>query len=228
MSIRSFLFDNGKSRKYWRIGGKGKSQTIEYGRVGCSGKSQTKTFETSAENKNSIEKLVKSKIKNGYVELFPEDVSFVKTKRVKPATTGQIRKLEKAIGCKLPADYVSFLKTINGGYPEPPFISIPGHPYIDNVDVCCLFGLYEKVIPGNSISWAFEVIIDSLPKGHFPIASSGDIYTLCTKKTKFGCIYFWDHEADLEIDEKFRAKDGFLLATNFTEFLGRISLFKEI
>lgn len=228
MAMRSFLFDNGKSRKYWSVGCKGRYQTIEYGCVGCSAKSQTKTFETSAENKKSVEKLVKSKINNGYVELFPEDVTYIKTKGVKPATTAQIRKLEKVIGCKLPAEYISFLKTFNGGYPEPQYISIPGHPYINNVDIGSFLGLHEKIIPGESIFWAVEILRDLLPKGHLPIARSGDVFTMCTRKSKFGCIYFWDHEAVPLETEKFREKDGFLLATNFTEFLGRISIFREI
>lgn len=203
-------------------------QSVEYARVGSSAKTKTKTFDSSSAATTATEKLIASKLSSGYLELAPASVEFKTPKGVKGAEPAQIRKLEKQIGSKLPRDYVGFLKSTNGGCPDPGFVSIPGHPYIDNVSIDTFYGFYPKVKQGLSIQWGIENHSSVLPKGHLPIARGGDIFTICLTKQKFGCIYFWDHECEsFEEEEKFSAKDGMLLATDFTELLGRLSIFDD-
>ena len=57
----------------------------------------------------------------------------------------------------------------NGGFPEPGFISIPGHPYIENVEVAGILGL--DVDPADNIRWHVEETSPALPKSHFPVAA---------------------------------------------------------
>ena len=228
MKTRNFLYDDGSSRKYWNVSLKGKSQIVEYARVGSKSKSKTKTFSSPSDAKTATEKLIDSKLSSGYIELHSEAVNFKTEKGVKGAEASQVRSLEKEIGVKLPADYVDFLKSTNGGCPEPMFLAIPGHPYIDNISLTTFYGLHAKMKPGLSVRWGIETHSLVLPKGHLPIARGGDILTICLKNAKFGCVYFWDHECEaLEENERFSTKDGILLATNFTELLGRLSIFND-
>ncbi|MDB2686331.1 SMI1/KNR4 family protein [Mariniblastus sp.] len=227
MTIRRFLLDDGSTRKYWNVSLKGKAQTVEYARVGSASNSKTKTFDSPSDAKAATRKLIGSKLSSGYVELFPESVKFKPSRGVKGAATTRVRQLEKQIGAKLPSDYVQFLKSSNGCCPDQGYLSIPGHPYIDNVFVNTFYGLHSSVKQGFSIEWAIETQSPVLPKGHLPIARGGDIFTMCLKKAKFGCIYFWDHECEsLEENEKYSVKDGVLLSTDFTELLGRLSIFE--
>ena len=228
MTKRKFLLDDGSARKYWNVSLKGKAQTVEYARVGSASNSKTKTFDSPSDAKAATQKLIDSKLSSGYLELLAESVKFKSARGIKGAATTQVRKLEKQVGAKLPHDYVQFLKSSNGGYPDPGFLSIPGHPYIDNVSVSAFFGLHNSVKQRLSIEWAIETYSLVLPKGHLPIARGGDIYTMCLKKSKFGCIFFWDHECEsLEENERYSAKDGMLLSTDFTELLGRLSIFED-
>ena len=228
MTTRRFLFDDGSSRKYWNVSLKSKVQNVEYARVGSSANVKTKTFGSTSEAKTATAKLITSKLSSGYAELIPLSVGFETPRGVKGATTAQVRKLEKQIGSKLPIEYVQFLKSTNGGRPDPGFVSIPGHPYIDNVAVDTFYGLHQKLKQGHSIEWGIENHSLVLPNGHLPIARGGDIFTICLKKQKFGCVYFWDHECEsVEENEKFSLKDGMLLATNFTELLGRLSVLED-
>ena len=225
MKTRRLLLDDGSSRKYWNVCVEGKTQTVDYARVGSASNTKSKTFNSPSDAKTETEKLVGKKISSGYTELHPETVEF-NTASGTGAETAQIRKFEKQIGVKLPKDYVRFLRSTNGGCPTPGFLAIPGHPYIDNVSLGTFYGLHNKVKPGLSIQWAIETHAEVLPKRHLPIARGGDIFTICLKMAKFGCIYFWDHECDsFEENERFSLKDGMLLATDFTELLGRLSTF---
>ncbi len=229
MASRKFLLDDGSSRKYWNISLHGKKQTVEYARVGSSPNVKTKTFDATSDAKTTTEKLIGEKLSSGYIELQPESVKFKAAPGVKKANDIQVLELEKQIGAKLPKDYARFLKSTNGGYPNPGFVSIPGHPYIDNVSIDTFYGLHSKAKPGISIQWGIEIHSPVLPNGHLPIARGADIFTMCIKQSKFGCIYFWDHECEsLEDDETFSAKDGMLLATDFTELLGRLSTFEDV
>ena len=228
MPTRKFLLDDGSSRKHWSVSVTGQTQKVEYARVGSTTNVKTKTFGSAPEAKAATEKLVNSKLSSGYTELQPATVKFKTPRGVKGAEIAQIRALEKEIDAKLPKDYVGFLKSTNGGCPEPGFVAIPGHPYIDNVAIDIFYGLHKKTKQGLSIQWGIETHSSVLPKGHLPIARGGDIFTMCVKKAKFGCIYFWDHECEsYEENEKFSARDGMLLATDFTELIGRLSIFED-
>jgi predicted DNA-binding WGR domain protein len=60
-------YQDDKSNKFWRIETEGETFTVTFGRIGAEGQSQTKEFEDEDECLREAEKLVKEKLKKGYV-----------------------------------------------------------------------------------------------------------------------------------------------------------------
>jgi uncharacterized protein (TIGR02996 family) len=69
--MRTFVFTDAKSNKFWHVALSGKSFTVTFGRVGTKGQTQTKDFPTEAAAKKEHDKLVAEKLKKGYVETTP-------------------------------------------------------------------------------------------------------------------------------------------------------------
>jgi uncharacterized protein (TIGR02996 family) len=66
--VRTFEFNDGKSKKFWNIELKGLGFTVTYGRIGTAGQAQTKTFGNAAQAQAAHDKLVAEKLGKGYVE----------------------------------------------------------------------------------------------------------------------------------------------------------------
>jgi uncharacterized protein (TIGR02996 family) len=66
--MRTFEFDDGKSRKFWNIDLQGQRFTVTYGRLGTQGQTQTKEFANAAKAQAEHDKLIKEKLAKGYVE----------------------------------------------------------------------------------------------------------------------------------------------------------------
>jgi uncharacterized protein (TIGR02996 family) len=66
--MRTFEFDDGKSRKFWNIDLQGQRFTVTYGRLGTQGQTQTKEFADATKAQAEHDKLVKEKLGKGYVE----------------------------------------------------------------------------------------------------------------------------------------------------------------
>jgi predicted DNA-binding WGR domain protein len=227
-----YFFDDGKTRKFWSFILRGRKQTRCHGRIGSTGRETTKTFPSASTAEAETVKLVAQKMKKGYIKIEPANLRITRPKGKRKATETQVAKLEKQLHAKLPAEYRNFLLTQNGGVPEPFFVRIPGHPYIDNVAVGYILGLYAKSEPYESLLYAVEHKLPRLPKGHLPIAGDSDIFSISLTR-KPGCIYFWDHEApDCEDEDEdgkveFKMSHAMLLAGSFNEFLTRISIFEN-
>ena len=57
-----------ESAKFWEVTQNGKDLHIHYGRIGTKGQEQDKSFDSAEAAMVEMDKLVKSKIKKGYVE----------------------------------------------------------------------------------------------------------------------------------------------------------------
>jgi len=224
--LRRFYFDDGYSRKRWHVQMKGKAQVVQYGRLGGSLRESKKSFKTPAEAAEKTEKLIASKSRDGYSEINPSRLEIVQLKGKRKATEQQVKALEKQIGCSLPGEYRNFLKTINGGRPNPDCVQVPGVEGIDNVvGVGSLFHLQPSQPGVDELSHEFERAGELLPEGHLPIAGSSDVFTLSLKPKTFGSVYWWFHETEeLDDDGNFLESAGYLLAGSFDEFLTRIAL----
>lgn len=227
MKTGQYFFDDGNSRKFWSYTQSGKKQTTRHGRIGSEGRETKKTFPSPAAAEADTEKLISQKVKKGYVPIDSSNLKLTRPKGKRKATESQVNKLEQQLGAELPTDYRQFLLTENGGEPDPFFVKIPGHPYIDNVSVGYIHGLYAKDDSYGLLA-AIDQSMPCLPKGHLPIAGDSDLFSISLIK-KPGCVYFWDHEAvqcedeDEEGNYQFKMSHATLLAGSFNEFLTRIS-----
>lgn len=61
-------FKDSKSSKFWMIERHGSAHTVTYGKIGSDGRTSTKEFDSPEEAQASAAKLLKSKLKKGYVE----------------------------------------------------------------------------------------------------------------------------------------------------------------
>ncbi|MBN9117895.1 MAG: WGR domain-containing protein [Planctomycetes bacterium] len=66
--MRTFEFTDAKSRKFWNIEATGTYYQVQFGKIGSTGQTQRKTFATAAEAQAAMDKLIKEKLKKGYVE----------------------------------------------------------------------------------------------------------------------------------------------------------------
>src|SRR5262249_5005166 len=69
-AMQTFQYSDAKSHKFWNIEVSGTSFTVTYGKVGTAGQTQTKTFATA--DKAEADKLIREKLKKGYVETTPK------------------------------------------------------------------------------------------------------------------------------------------------------------
>lgn len=90
--MRTFVFTDEKSNKFWHIELQGQIFTVTFGRVGTNGQTQTKAFADGATAKKEHDKLVAEKLKKGYVETTPGSPP----PPAKPTSTEQ-QALEKAL-----------------------------------------------------------------------------------------------------------------------------------
>jgi uncharacterized protein (TIGR02996 family) len=66
--MRTFVFTDAKSNKFWNIDLKGASFTVTFGRIGSTGQTQTKDFPDEEKARKAHDKLVAEKVGKGYVE----------------------------------------------------------------------------------------------------------------------------------------------------------------
>ncbi len=223
--LHRFYFDDGTSRKRWHVQTRGKSQLVQYGRLGGSLRESKKSFKSPAEAAAQTQKLIAKKEREGYVEINSSRLEIARIKGKRNASEQQIQALEKRIGCSLPDEYRNFLKTFNGGTPNPDCVRVPGVAGIDNVGVGTLFYLQPSKPVVNELSYEFDRAVELLPEGHLPIAGSSDVFTLSLDPKSFGAVYWWFHETEeLDDDGNFLESAGYLLAGSFDEFLTRIAL----
>ena len=66
---RYLEYKDEKSHKFWEITLNGKEFTTRYGKIGANGTTKTKEFETEEKAKKEYDKLIKKKLKKGYVKI---------------------------------------------------------------------------------------------------------------------------------------------------------------
>src|SRR6516165_11926443 len=66
--MRTFVYKDDRSNKFWNIDLQGASFTVTFGKVGTKGQTQKKDFPDAAKAKQAHDKLVAEKLGKGYVE----------------------------------------------------------------------------------------------------------------------------------------------------------------
>lgn len=210
--FRQFFFDDGKSRKRWQVCRKGKTQTVRFGRLTGKLRESSKTFASTADAREDVEKLILKKLRDGYMEIDPTRLKFVRPRGLQPATTGQVRQLEKKLGVKLPEEYREFLLKSNGGHANPGYVKIAAGDQMQNVHAGGIFHLRPSKFVIEELNYEMDRNASLLADGYLPIARGEGLVTISLKPTTFGAIHWW-----------VPGSTEYLLAGSFREFLTRLA-----
>ncbi|HTD28184.1 MAG TPA: WGR domain-containing protein, partial [Xanthomonadaceae bacterium] len=66
--MREFVFQQGTSNKFWRIGINGTDVVVLFGRIGSRGQKLTKSYTSLGRAQREVSKLVEEKLNKGYIE----------------------------------------------------------------------------------------------------------------------------------------------------------------
>ena len=100
--MRTFQYSDAKSHKFWNIDVSGSSFVVTYGKVGTSGQTQTKSFASAQQAQVEADKLIREKLKKGYIESTPKAAS-TSAEAFEQALTANPHDLSSASGY---ADYL--------------------------------------------------------------------------------------------------------------------------
>ena len=128
-----------------------------------------------------------------------------------------IRTLEKNLAVNLPEDYKVFLKTNNGGCPDPQFFPIEGFENNPLGQVQVFFRI-DGPIKSSRLDWNYQVMAGRIPENLFPIAceDGGSLICLSLAGPDRGAVYYWDYYGE----HKPPSYDNvYLIAGSFEGFL---------
>src|SRR5262249_7189339 len=94
---RTFVFQDGKSLKFWNIELQGNRFTVTFGKVGTKGQTQTKEFADAAKAQKEYDNLVKEKLSKGYAETTAAAPPAAPVSPPAPAVSPAQRALEQAL-----------------------------------------------------------------------------------------------------------------------------------
>ncbi len=115
-----------------------------------------------------------------------------------PATAEQISQVQQTLGRDLPGPYVEFLRTQNGGRPEPNMCDLPEARYW-SVGVSEFFGIDRS----PDLLQQRRSCEDRVPEDLLAVADAegGNLICLALAGDHRGAVLFWDHEEESEDDE---------------------------
>ena len=123
----------------------------------------------------------------------PKNPFGVTDPRVPPATEAQVTALEERLGARLPADYRTFLMTINGGGRPDGGWDLPKY----EINISTFFGLrgdhYDLVDEVERVLRSEEGTA-TFPPDTIPIAEelTGNLILMTYRGERVGAIWFWD------------------------------------
>ncbi|MEG3895990.1 MULTISPECIES: SMI1/KNR4 family protein [unclassified Microcoleus] len=145
-----------------------------------------------------------------------------------PIAIAQIKSLEERLGMQLPQNYINFLLSHNGGFPEiggfvyrseaanrlgvvNRFLGIHSGKYDNLDDYLMLYKEREKRIPSNLI----------------PIANDpgGNLICLSIDGSDLGNVYFWDHDWESEDEAEVNYSNVYCIANSLEEFFQNLRKF---
>jgi len=137
----------------------------------------------------------------------------IKINRAKSAPAAdQIAGVEKALGLKLPSDYLDFLAKYNGGEPDTNIFEIPGAKNESGINE---FVEIKRLVREYELA-GFKNLDGVVP---IAFAEGGNYICLATKGKNIGAIYFWDHEISDDTNALIK------VANSISEFLGLLKPF---
>ncbi len=141
-----------------------------------------------------------------------------------PADMKHIAAFEARRGLTLPESYRAFLLEQNGGEPEPNGFEIDGFEGGGS-----LLDYLADIAPYSSggLDKLYELFSGRLPPGFIPIGldPGGSMICLGLNAPREGKIYYWDHEAALNVKglNKRDMSNMYWLADNIQKFLDKLT-----
>ncbi|QEG29619.1 SMI1 / KNR4 family protein [Gemmata obscuriglobus] len=133
-----------------------------------------------------------------------------------PVSAAVVNAAEKRLGVRLPADYKRFLRTINGGCPDPQEFVVPNRgPALAAI----FYGVRsERTHADLEYEQEQATLWDPLPPGFLAIGHDpgGNTFLLATFAPDAGRVFFWDRNG-LWVRED--GRNAFPVADTFTAFM---------
>lgn len=126
----------------------------------------------------------------------------------------------RKIGYTLPNDYIEFLHNHNGGYVKGSISN-----YYKNGDQKFILTSMFGIGTNDDLVSQWETYKNRIPNSCIPIGrdAGGNLVCLNLSEDKYGYVYFWDHEEELNYEiEKITINDLYLIKQSFKEFLDSI------
>ena len=110
-----------------------------------------------------------------------------------------IKELEDRLDLRFPPDYRGFLKSYQGGYPEPDGFEFGE----DGSSVDKFLAVYGNKL--ETIEGCIDIYRGRYPDGLLPVANDpGGNLILLGVSERFDGIYFWNHETEADEGEEVR------------------------
>ena len=141
------------------------------------------------------------------------------------ADISAIDQVEIVLGFKLPKDYRLFLKTYNGGFPDPHKLEISPGQGKTSVDI--LYGIMDSTSSYDHLDLVrnFNNRKHQMPRGVLSIGHDpgGNYICIALTDDKYGEVYFYDHEESNQDSQGNLTWDNlYLVADTFTDFLNKL------
>ena len=134
-----------------------------------------------------------------------------------PVSAQKVAAVERRLRVKFPPDYKRFLRTINGGGPDPSWFLVPdrGGAFAD-----WLFGIREDR-SRNDLEYQQAELLSPLPPGYLWIGrdKGSNVLALTTLGEDAGRVLFIDRHGFYVREDGVNA---FQVAASFAEFVGRL------
>lgn len=140
-----------------------------------------------------------------------------------PASSAQLERAGRELGVALPEEYAQFLRTRNGGRPEPNTCDLPPARPL-GVGVTAFFGVDRP--PETDLLAQRRAFAGRVPPDRLPVAEAEGGNLLCVSLADGG-VDFWDHEWEAEEDEEPGEENLTRIATGFTAFLAALQPLDE-
>ncbi|MBC8059077.1 MAG: SMI1/KNR4 family protein [Clostridiaceae bacterium] len=134
----------------------------------------------------------------------------------------KINQLEIKCGFSFSEEYVEFLDKYNGGKPESNITELP-NTEIRSFLITSFYGICKEAV--NDIFQTLQIYEGRIPQKCIPIAQAegGNLLCMNLDSDKFGYIYYWDHDEELNFEiGEIKIENLYFVATSFREFFEKI------
>ena len=152
-------------------------------------------------------------------------INFTQTER--PALKSDIEEIERYVGLNLPYEYKQHLLKYNGGRCNPNTFSFIENDKINESSVDWFLAIYDgKYDNLREYITIMKIEKKRTPEHIIPIAHDpgGNLICISCGAKDYGCIYFWDHENEVDYSTSNDSdySNLYFIAKDFSNFLNEL------